>query len=601
MTAARVAYLSVFTIYVIFFCLFLRFYIWKKYSERRFWNTRPKLTIEGLIDLCKDLGKEVPFISILVPARNEADVIENTIRHLFTLNYPRDRYEVIVATDEKELLAAKKTRKHVLTYVTNVLCGEANAVELTDEEKEQAHALLLDGMVDLTCPDSRDMYRLCSSLDAKCRKKSFDATIGSLLKHTSSASSDYARARDILKAYYQIIFNVQNGSSDLQGHITSAVASMDRDSLSKWLWERLVRLYPTTQEVVEGIRAQNEPDRPVLKHAVVPYDFDGAVNGRLTGHEVKSTKGRALNWAVRYMSPEAQICGFYDAESRPDRDAPLFVAYRYVLDKPNSLIFQGPVFQVRNFYRMRPFCRIASLYQAVAHDWYLPWLFKVLPFVGGTNLYVDRKLLERIGGFDRTVLTEDLEFGVRAYLLEGAWPQYLPYQSTEQTPTTFKTFFRQRLRWATGHLQVVDKVSDERFAPEDRKRHLLFHLTIKGQVEWVIYQFATFVPPFAMILQYNHMLDETVMPRPGRIMMSLFSLIYLSFTYYCYYRYRRFFDISYKPEGRVRNFFVVAGLLLLPLAAFLFPLPYTSALILKLTGREPKVWVKTPRTRERTV
>lgn len=40
-----------------------------------------------------------PFVSILVPAHNEAKVIARTVESLLMLNYPRDRYEIIVIND----------------------------------------------------------------------------------------------------------------------------------------------------------------------------------------------------------------------------------------------------------------------------------------------------------------------------------------------------------------------------------------------------------------------------------------------------------------------------------------------------------------------
>jgi cellulose synthase/poly-beta-1,6-N-acetylglucosamine synthase-like glycosyltransferase len=49
----------------------------------------------------------VPFISVLVPARNEAVVIENTIRHLVSLRYPKQSLEILVVTDEKETQATE--------------------------------------------------------------------------------------------------------------------------------------------------------------------------------------------------------------------------------------------------------------------------------------------------------------------------------------------------------------------------------------------------------------------------------------------------------------------------------------------------------------
>ncbi len=40
-----------------------------------------------------------PFVSILVPAYNEADVIAEKIRNVLAIDYPADRYELVVAVD----------------------------------------------------------------------------------------------------------------------------------------------------------------------------------------------------------------------------------------------------------------------------------------------------------------------------------------------------------------------------------------------------------------------------------------------------------------------------------------------------------------------
>lgn len=213
-------------------------------------------------------------------------------------------------------------------------------------------------------------------------------------------------------------------------------------------------------------------------------------------------------------------------------------------------------------------------------------------------MFVERRLLLDVGGWDCTVLTEDLEFGARAYLLREAWPEYLPYASSEQTPATFPAFFRQRLRWGTGHLQVVEKVGrDETGDPSKRKR-LRRNLIIKGQLEWIAYQLATFVPPTAMVLHYNNMLDPNAVPAAYQWMLQGFSLIYLTFTVYAFKRYSGFLDHTLRPESLTGRVAVYLGLLLLPLAAFVFPVPYTSALVLKTLGRAPTAWVKTPRTEE---
>jgi cellulose synthase/poly-beta-1,6-N-acetylglucosamine synthase-like glycosyltransferase len=358
--------------------------------------------------------------------------------------------------------------------------------------------------------------------------------------------------------------------------------------------------YPTTQEVVECVRKEYaaKGKSPVIKHVSVPHDFDGRIGGERLGVEVPSTKGRALNWAISFLDKRTEICGFYDAESRPDKDVLLYVGYRRMMEPEKSKVLQGPVFQVRNFYQMTPFCRIAALYQCVSHDWYLPWLFRTLPFVGGTNVFVEKDLMVAVGGWDCTVLTEDLEFGARAYLAREAWPEYLPYASSEQTPATFRAFFRQRLRWGTGHMQVVDKVGKDDTADLSKRKRLYWNLIIKGQLEWVGYQVATFVPPAAMVLHYNNMLDPTVVPSVWQWVLQGFSLVYLGFTVYAYKRYSQFIDQSNRPGSFLGGCTVYLCLFLLPLAAFVFPVPYTSALVLKTLGREPKAWVKTPRTEE---
>lgn len=43
--------------------------------------------------------KEYPFVSVMVPAHNEAKVIRKTVQSLLSFDYPKDRYEIIVIND----------------------------------------------------------------------------------------------------------------------------------------------------------------------------------------------------------------------------------------------------------------------------------------------------------------------------------------------------------------------------------------------------------------------------------------------------------------------------------------------------------------------
>ena len=660
MTTAQSIYLVAFSVYLVFFILFARFFIWKSYSDRKYWNRRLTLRVCDVRETAATLGREVPFISVMVPARNESLVIENTVKHLAKLNYPPDRFEVVVVTDEKESLTAASDRASIAKVASSILKGMPRQL-LPNEQETCVRAVLLSILSDyalaeylskgflkkysvsvpelagVPAPERHRMIRdiciaIVNSNGAPPRKRLF-----SIVSRTCGWMSELDRGRvypaclavavPVIAAFAELYDQTQRRvlqrtiSHTVQANheltrdivtrmtgfiatrVAQAVAKAAAGDLSDRVARTVAEIYPTTQEVVERVKRDllSRADVATVKHVVVPADFDGKLGGFRIGEVVPSTKGRALNWGTAYLDSRTEVCGFYDAESRPSKDVLLYVGYRRMLDPVGSRVLQGPVFQVRNFYQMTPFCRIASLYQAVAHDWYLPWLFRTLPFVGGTNVFVSKDLMHEVGGWDCSVLTEDLEFGARAYLSCDAWPEYLPYMSSEQTPPTFRAFFRQRLRWGTGHLQVVDKVASWEDAEPGKRDRLHMSLLIKGQVEWVAYQVATFVPPIAMGLHYKGLLDPSIVPPPGQWLLSAFSLIYLGFTVYAFRRYSGYLDQTGKPDTLVGQVLVYLGLFLLPLAAFVFPVPYTSAMVLRSIGKEPKAWVKTPRTEETQV
>ncbi|GAB6169761.1 glycosyltransferase family 2 protein [Clostridium carnis] len=59
----------------------------------------------------KENLKEYPFVSILVPAHNEGVVIEKTVKFLLALDYPNDKYEIIVINDNSSDNSAQILQK----------------------------------------------------------------------------------------------------------------------------------------------------------------------------------------------------------------------------------------------------------------------------------------------------------------------------------------------------------------------------------------------------------------------------------------------------------------------------------------------------------
>jgi cellulose synthase/poly-beta-1,6-N-acetylglucosamine synthase-like glycosyltransferase len=648
LTTPRLLFLGVVGFQLIMLGLFLRLFLWKRYAERRFWRRRPTLSIEGLAQTAQTVGRSLPRFAIVIPAREEAAVIERTVEQMLGLTYPAERFEVVVVTDAKERRSAAQRQTAavnvvlaclaqglppppaesqgaglLLTLLGTLAIGEHAQVHagvgdsdgwlllqrLPDHRfrpllGETAERLLGRGNPNLVEWLRRSLLGLLPMASEAERAEAQGAllalAIPVALAYCSLAGGDVRPLSRRLARGARAQTAVQARSLQLADRILGLLqTSAIEHSLPGRLEALFAERFPTTQSILAEKMAAlaQEPGRPQVRHLEVPVDFDGDLGGRCLGVDVPSTRGRALNWAIPRLAHEPDWIGFYDAESRPDPQVLLCVAQRGLMGSAPR-IFQGPVFQVRNWYDLSPFCKVASLLQAIAHDWFLPVLCRRIPFVGGTNLFVARRLLVAIGGFDASTLTEDLELGTRAFLLTGAWPEYLPYPCSEQTPPTFAGYYRQRLRWATGHLQVMAKIRRGNGCEQGRRRLLLRRLWRKGQAAWLFYQGAALVAILCVGLHLTGRLDPSVMPRNVQMVLALLSAGTLPFIFYARWRYRPHLDRTARPR-RLRGRLAALGqLLLLPLACLLFPLPYASALLLAAVGRGPFHGVRTPRIGE---
>jgi cellulose synthase/poly-beta-1,6-N-acetylglucosamine synthase-like glycosyltransferase len=649
-TTAQWIYVGLLCLYAILFLIFSRMFYWKYYADKNYYGRRPSgLSQDFIADLAHQMGKEVPRFSIFVPARNEADVIEKTIDHLAHLNYSPDHYEVLVVTDEKELQATEVERRQAVEALTAFLTGEAPwpggekheavlmallsrlALEEAQlaERKASPHLSVRD-ILTLSAYHRqeilRDMSLTLINQKGRINRDQLYECIQRCLPHTSQAEinrlypiflsfaiptvmaatqlkkeqaeklvarlmTEAAQARQALTQKVLTVLSETVGS-----RIVRRIQNAPAHKLAQWLNEAAAEALPTTQDIVERKRREFAGQRhlPALKHVIVPWDFDGDVNGVCTGHFVPSTKGRALNYAFRFADDRNPLWAFYDAESRPDKNVLLYVAWRRLVAGDRFQIAQGPVYQVRNFWKLSPICKIAGLYQGISHEWQIPWLLREIPLIGGTNFFATRELMLRIGGFDHTALTEDMELGVRAWLKGQAWPEFIPYPSSEQTPATFKAFFRQRLRWGSGYLQVYDKIKADPTLPADKKNRLLRIYWWKGHFSWTVFQLITFMPLVVFILAMNNLIDQSAVPPFVNRLPGFITPIYLAFTFYAFFHFYKYMD----GTTALRRIFGFTQILALPVAAFFLPLPYSSSLVLKWMGREPKSWVKTPRTKE---
>ena len=96
--------------------------------------------------------------------------------------------------------------------------------------------------------------------------------------------------------------------------------------------------------------------------------------------------------------------------------------------------------------------------------------------LGGNTVFFARELLQRIGGWDESNLTEDADIGLRVSQMgERVRVVYdHRYVSKEETPPTLRHFVRQRTRWSQGFMQTLAKGTWKRM-PTRRQRLLAWY------------------------------------------------------------------------------------------------------------------------------
>ena len=81
----------------------------------------------------------------------------------------------------------------------------------------------------------------------------------------------------------------------------------------------------------------------------------------------------------------------------------------------------------------------------------------LIPQFGGTVGGFRRSVLEETGGFDETMLTEDTDLTFQVYLAGYKVRYVRDAECYEEAVDNWKAYWRQRHRWARGHMQVCFK------------------------------------------------------------------------------------------------------------------------------------------------
>src|SRR6266568_4087802 len=209
--------------------------------------------------------------------------------------------------------------------------------------------------------------------------------------------------------------------------------------------------YP--KKLVQVIALLRENDTGTIKVAQETLNKLRASNVQLLVTSDKhGGKPHQLNLGLKMA--KGDIVTIFDAEDEPHPDI-LQVINTTFLNEPVDVVQSGV--QLMN-HNTRWFCFLNVLE-------YFFWFKSALHFfarcgmtpLGGNTVFVHRRLMEWLGGWDHTTLTEDADLGIRLCIAKAKVRILYDdaFVTKEETPNTIEQFIKQRTRWNQGFIQIL--------------------------------------------------------------------------------------------------------------------------------------------------
>jgi glycosyltransferase XagB len=244
--------------------------------------------------------------------------------------------------------------------------------------------------------------------------------------------------------------------------------------------------YP--KELIQIIAICREDDPGTIAEAQAKIDELGDPNVQLLIYnDYPISKPHGLNLGLQVS--RGDVITIFDAEDEPHLDI-LNIINTTMLNEDVDVVQSGV--QLMN-HNTKWFCFLNVL------EYYF-WFKSSMHFfarigmtpLGGNTVFVRRELMEQLGGWDESCLTEDADLGIRLSLAHARMRIIYDdeFVTREETPHTIAQFIRQRTRWNQGFIQILFKgewLKLEKFS----QRLLAFYVLILPEVQAL---FAILVP-----------------------------------------------------------------------------------------------------------
>ncbi len=234
----------------------------------------------------------------------------------------------------------------------------------------------------------------------------------------------------------------------------------------------IIPAYNEEKSIAGTIKAVQNFDYPKDKLKIIVVDHSsadktGEIARSFSGitvlkkiREGKEQKAHALNYGLKFVDTDLVAC--VDADSYPETDSLIkavpFLSEKEVGAVTTSIFVREP----KNFI------------EKLQHLEYIliVWARKLLEVVGGVYVtpgplsVYKLSALKEVGGFDEKNMTEDIE--IAWSLMSKGYKIKMSLDSNVFTnpPTTFKVWWRQRMRWNIGGIQTSLKYMSTLFKKE---------------------------------------------------------------------------------------------------------------------------------------
>ncbi|MDH7477952.1 MAG: glycosyltransferase family 2 protein, partial [Candidatus Bathyarchaeota archaeon] len=299
--------------------------------------------------------------------------------------------------------------------------------------------------------------------------------------------------------------------------------------------------------------------------------------------EGRRGKASALNAGFKHTNGEIILC--FDADYYPQRDIVEKLVKNFADPKVGAV--QGRVVVLNEPQNL--VTRLVALERIGGYcvDQQARDNLELITQFGGTVGGFKRDVLEILGGWDESILAEDTDLTFRVYLAGYRISYVDDAECYEEAVESWRAYWKQRYRWAKGHMQCALKHSLKVLRSKN--------LSLKQKIDGLLLLNLYFMP---VLVLFSWIIGVSLFFLNSSSWLSLFwKSIPISFSLYSFVgNFAPFFEVGIGAylDGRTRAQWLIPLLIF----TFLYNIPictkaFMDLLLSKVFGKNCNHWTKT--------